>query len=153
MTTSTKLDQNGLKSGQAITIIVLLLAFLLESWLLVAFVTISQLLGALGASFAPYRLIYKHLVLPSGIVKPRVEADNPQPHRFAMLVGAIFNGAATVALLAGAPLVAWILVWIVIALANLNFWLNFCMGCWMYYQFNRLGIPGFDASPLQENAS
>jgi hypothetical protein len=37
----------------------------------------------------------------------------------------------------------------VVVLANLNFWLNFCAGCWMYYQFNRLGVPGFTQSPLQ----
>ena len=65
-----------------------------------------------------------------------------------MLVGAIFNGVATLALLVNAPVLAWVLVAIVEVLANLNFWLNFCAGCWMYYQFNRLGIPGFTQSPL-----
>ncbi|MCB9461871.1 MAG: DUF4395 domain-containing protein [Anaerolineaceae bacterium] len=153
MTTSTKLDQNGLRTGQAITITALLLAFLFESWLLVALVAISQLLGGLGVSFAPYRLIYKHIVLPTGLVKPKIEPDRPEPHRFAMLIGAVFNFSATLALFAGVPLLAWVLVWIVIALANLNFWLNFCLGCWMYYQFNRLGIPGFDAAPIQERVS
>lgn len=145
-----KVDQNGLKTGQALTIILLILGFVLNSWILVAFVAIAQLGGGLANPFAPYRLIYQHLVKRFGIVKPRIEADNPEPHRFAMLVGAVFNGAATLALLASLPIVAWVLVWIVIALANLNFWLNFCLGCWMYYQFNRLGIPGFAVAPIQE---
>jgi hypothetical protein len=77
-----------------------------------------------------------------------VITDNPEPHRFAMLVGAIFNGLGTLLILTGAAAAGWVLVWIVIALANLNFWLNFCAGCWMYYQANRLGIPGFTHAPL-----
>lgn len=148
-----EVDQNGLKTGQALTIILLVLGFVLNSWVLVAFVGIAQLLGGLGLTFAPYRLIYLYLVKPAGIIKPRIEADNPQPHRFAMLVGAVFNGAATIALLANVVVVGWTLVWIVIALANLNFWLNFCLGCWMYYQFNRLGVPGFSVSPIEEGVS
>ncbi|HUN10084.1 MAG TPA: DUF4395 domain-containing protein [Aggregatilineales bacterium] len=138
-----KVDQNGLKTGQAATILLLILAFILNAPVIVAFVALAQLLGALDVPFAPYRLLYQNVVKSSGLVQPHVIADNPEPHRFAMLVGAIFNGAATVALLAGAPVLGWVLVGIVVVLANLNFWLNFCAGCWMYYQFNRLGVPGF----------
>jgi amino acid transporter len=83
-------------------------------------------------------------------MKPQVIQDNPEPHRFAMLVGGLFDGAAVMALLAGAPVLAWILVAIVVALANLNFWLDFCMGCWVYYQLNRLGVPGFSHAPITE---
>ncbi|MBE2269710.1 MAG: DUF4395 family protein, partial [Anaerolinea sp.] len=83
-------------------------------------------------------------------VQPNVIPDNPEPHRFAMLVGAIFNAVATLALLLDAAALGWVLVWVVIVLANLNFWLNFCLGCWMYYQFNRLGIPGFKVAPLHK---
>jgi hypothetical protein len=147
-----KVDHNGLKTGQALTIILLLVGWVLNSPLLVAIVAVAQLLGALDVPYAPYRLIYQRVVKPSGLVKPHVINDNPEPHRFAMLIGAIFNGAATVLLLAGVPVVAWALVWIVIALANLNFWLNFCAGCWMYYQFHRLGLPGFTQAPVTEQA-
>ncbi|MGB7341178.1 MAG: DUF4395 domain-containing protein [Phototrophicaceae bacterium] len=146
----TKVDHSGLKTGQALTIILLVLGFVLNSWLLIAFVGLAQLMGGLGLTFAPYRLIYQYIIKPSGLIKPNIMEDNPQPHRFAMLVGAVFNGAATIALLANVSLLGWALVWVVIALANLNFWLNFCLGCWMYYQFNRLGIPGFTVAPIQE---
>ena len=145
-----KVDHNGLKTGQALTIILLIVGFVFESWVLIAFVAIAQLLSGLGLPFAPYRLIYLKIVKPTGIIRSHIIDDNPEPHRFAMLVGAIFNGVATFSLMAGASMIAWILVWIVIALANLNFWLNFCLGCWMYYQFNRLGIPGFNQAPIQE---
>ena len=149
METTRKVDQNGLKTGQALTIILLIAGFIFNAWPLVALVAIAQLLGGLAAPFAPYKLIYKHLVLPTGLVKPHVELDNPEPHRFAMLVGTLFNGVGTLALIAGAPLVGWALVWIVIVLANLNLWAGFCLGCWFYYQFNRLGIPGFTQAPIQ----
>lgn len=150
MTVLRKVDHSGLKTGQALTILLLLAGYIFNSTLLVAVVALAQLLGALDAPLAPYRLIYQRIVKPSGLVKPHVIADNPEPHRFAMLIGAIFNGAAAVLLLANAAALAWVLVWIVIALANLNFWVNFCAGCWMYYQLNRLGIPGFVHAPITE---
>lgn len=147
-----KVDQTGLKVGQAATIILLLVGFVLNGWLLVAFVAVAQLLGAFDAPYAPYRLFYQQVIKPSNTVKPNVIIDNPEPHRFAMLLGGIMNGVAAILLLAapGASTAAWVLVWIVIALANLNFWLNFCVGCLIYYQLNRLGVPGFTHAPIQQ---
>ncbi len=144
-----KVDQTGLKVGQGLTIILLILAFILNSAGLVLFVAIAQLLGALAAPFAPYRLVYQQILKPAGLLKPNIVIDNPEPHRFAFLVGALFNGAAFIALVSGATTLAWVLVGIVVVLANLNFWLNFCMGCWMYYQLKRLGLPGFTVTPVQ----
>jgi hypothetical protein len=150
-----KVDLSGLKTGQALTIILLLLAFVLDSvsrvsLLLVPFVGVAQLLGALDVPYGPYKLFYQQVLKPSGRVKPNIITDNPEPHRFAMLVGSIFNGVATLILLVTPSIsgLAWVLVWIVIVLANLNFWLNFCLGCWMYYQFQRLGVPGFKYAPI-----
>ncbi|MFW5708956.1 MAG: DUF4395 domain-containing protein [Chloroflexota bacterium] len=150
LTSLPKVDQSGLKTGQALTILLLMAAFLLDVWWLVAFVAIAQLAGALDLSLAPYRLFYLYVVKPTGLVKPRVMPDNPEPHRFAMLVGAAFNGAAVLALLTDTPILSWLLVSIVVALANLNFWLNFCLGCWVYYRLNRLGVPGFAREPIKE---
>jgi hypothetical protein len=146
-----KVDHTGLKVGQAATILLLILAFILNSPLLVAFVALAQLLGALDTPYAPYRLLYQQVVKPTGLFQPQVITDNPEPHRFAMLVGALFNGAAVLALLLNVPILGWGLVAIVVVLANLNFWLNFCAGCWMYYQFNRLGVPGFTRAPITQH--
>jgi len=105
-----KLDQNGLKTAQGLTIVLLLLTFILgtNAWPLVAFVAIAQLLGGLGLPFAPYKLIYQAVF--RRFVKPNIIADNPEPHQFSMLLGAFFNSLATVALLLNRPLLAWILV-------------------------------------------
>ena len=143
-----QVDQTGLKTGQALTIILLLIAFIVGggAWWLVAFVAVAQYLGALNAPFAPYRLFYRYVLRAMNVVQPDSQPDHPEPHQFAMLVGALFNTVATIAVLLNANILGWALVWVVIALANLNF----CLGCWMYYRFNRLGMPGFQVSPLQE---
>jgi hypothetical protein len=39
---------------------------------------------------------------------------------------------------------------VLIALAGLNLFLGFCLGCFTAYRLNRLGLPGFDRSPLEE---
>lgn len=145
-----KVDQNTIKVAHAITIVLLVLGFIIDSWIPVAIAAIAQLLGAANVPFAPYRVIYQHIIVPIGIVKPNIKVDNPQPHHFASLVGGLFDVIGVIALLAGFSLIGWIFVWIVIILANLNVWLNFCMGCWMYYRFNRLGIPGFTVAKIKE---
>ncbi len=146
-------DQAGLRTGQATTIILLLLAFVIgpAAWWLVTAVAVAQLAGALALPFAPYRLFYQAL-RRFNLLQPNPQPDHPQPHRFAMAVGTIFNAAGAVLLLTGSPLIGWALVWIVIALANLNFWAGFCLGCWMYYQLNRVGVPGFGVNPVEKGA-
>ncbi|MBK8137846.1 MAG: DUF4395 domain-containing protein [Chloroflexi bacterium] len=143
-----RVDQSGLKVGQAATIVLLAAGFILNFWPLVTFVGIAQLLAALNSPYAPFRLLYLNVLKPRGIVQPNVQPDHPEPHRFAQGVGAVFNFTATLALLGGAPAFGWVLVGIVIVLANLNFWANICVGCLMYYQLNRFGVPGFSQAPL-----
>ena len=144
-----KVDESLLRTSAGATIILLLLAFVLNSPALVAIVALAQLLGAINSPFSPYRFLYARVIKPSGLVQPHVIEDNPEPHRFALLLGGIFNTLATILFLVGAPVVGWVLVWIVIALANLNFWINLCVGCLMYYQLNRLGVPGFRYAPVK----
>jgi hypothetical protein len=42
-----------------------------------------------------------------------------------------------------ATVLGWVLTWFVVALAALNLFAGICVGCLMYYWFNRLGVPGF----------
>ena len=144
-----KVDESLLRTSAGATIILLLVAFVLNSPALVAIVALAQLLGAINSPFSPYRFLYTRVIKPSGLVQPHVVEDNPEPHRFALLLGGIFNALATILLLAGASVVGWVLVWIVIALANLNFWINLCIGCLIYYQLNRFGVPGFRYAPVK----
>ena len=47
----------------------------------------------------------------------------------------------------GLSISGWVLVWIVIALAALNLFGGFCVGCALYYWLTRLGVPGFTKQP------
>jgi hypothetical protein len=143
-----RVDQNALKSNQALIIAFLLTAFVADFWPLVAFVGLVMLAGTVTPRLALFKQLYQHLLQPLGVIKPHVIPDNPEPHRFAQGMGGTVLAGATIAFLAGAQVIGWGLVWLVIALAALNLFLGFCAGCFLYYQFNRLGLPGFDRSPV-----
>lgn len=144
-----KVDQTVLKVNQAFIIGLLLLAFLLDSVWVVGLVAVVMLLGTAVPSLSLFKRIYQHILKPAGIVKPNVIEDNPEPHRFSQGLGGIFVTASTIALITGATTLGWALAWLVIFLAALNLFLGFCAGCFMYYQFNKFGIPGFRVSPVK----
>ena len=52
----------------------------------------------------------------------------------------MFLVAASIFVITGVLLVAWVLAWIVAALAFLNFAFNICVGCIMYAQLVRIGL-------------
>ncbi|MBK6328354.1 MAG: DUF4395 domain-containing protein [Chloroflexi bacterium] len=144
-----KVDESALKVNQAFIIGLLLLAFVLDSVWLAAFVGGVMLLGTAVPGLSLFKRAYQHLLKPAGLVKPHVITDNPEPHRFAQGFGGVVVALAVIALLAGQPIIGWALVGLVIVLAALNLFLGFCAGCFVYYQLNRLGVPGFARSPIR----
>lgn len=143
-----QVDQSALKSNQAFIIGLLLVAFVADLWAVVAFVALVMLAGTAAPSLALFKQIYRKILKPLGVVQPQVVADNPEPHRFAQGLGGVVLGIATIAFLSGSAVAGWSLAWIVIALAAANLFLGFCAGCFLYYQLNRLGIPGFEQSRI-----
>jgi len=141
-----KVDHSALKVNQIIIITLNILAFVLnQPWLAVfvgAVMGLGSLLGVPG-----FGIIYKRALKPLGWVKPDVLNDNPEPHRFAQFVGFLFMAGGSVSLFLGAAVLGWALVWIVAALAALNAFGGFCVGCAMYYWLNRLSVPGFYKAP------
>jgi len=144
-----RVDHSALRANQAFIITLLILAFVLNAWWLVAFVSAVMLIGTIVPSAGLFKAVYFSILKPAGIVKPDVKIDNPEPHLFAQGVGGLFTLVSTLALLAGVPTLGWILSWIVVALAALNLFAGICVGCLMYYQFNRLGVPGFTRAPIR----
>lgn len=145
-TPETQVDHSALRTNQGFIIALLILAFLLDWWLLVPVVGVIMLAGsALGRpGFLPaYRLLRRLKV-----VEPEVIRDHPEPHRFAQTVGGLVLAAASATLFYSAAALGWSLAWLVVGLAALNLFGGFCVGCAMYYWFNRLGLPGFRRSPL-----
>lgn len=143
-------DRSVLKVGQAFIMGVNILAFALGfvfqvrfAWLLSPLVGIVMLLGVVNPELGPFRQLYLKVLKPRGLVKPRVVQEDATPHQFAQVVGAVCLLAAGAAFVAGAVAVGWVLAWIVVALAFLNFAFDFCVGCQIYFQLDRMRlIPG-----------
>jgi len=138
-----KVDYSALRTNQAFIIGLLVIAFVLDAKWLVAFVSAVMLIGTFFPKIALFKAVYWYGLKPLKIARPDVVRDNPEPHLFAQGVGGTFLLAATLAFWANVAVLGWALSWIVIALAALNLFAGICVGCLMYYWFNRLGVPGF----------
>ena len=133
-------DHSALRVNQASIITLLALAFLLNLPWLVVFVAAVMWAGTFLPRAGLFKLSYKHILKPLRVVRPAPKADDPAPHLFAQGVGALFLTVSSLALFAGANLLGWLLVGVVVALAAVNLFLGFCLGCFMYYQLARRGI-------------
>jgi hypothetical protein len=141
-----KVDHAALRTNQAFIIGLLLAAFVAGAPWLVALVALVMAYGT--ARRRPgFRFFYTHVLKPRGWVKPDVLNDNPEPHVFAQGFGSVVLWVAVAASWAGLPALAWGLAWLVIALAALNLFVGFCVGCAVYYWLNRLRLPGFVKPP------
>src|SRR5829696_7546755 len=141
-----KVDHSALKANQLLIISLNILAFILNLPILAAFVALDMGLGS-ALKLPGFILVYKNLLKPQGWMKPDVLADNPEPHRFAQFLGFLFMTAGSVALFMGASVLGWGLVWLVVALAALNAFGGFCVGCAVYYRLSRFQLPGFSKQP------
>ena len=141
-----KVDHSALKANQLFIIAFSILAFILGQPILVAFVALVMGIGSVLKT-PGFGIIYKSILKPRGWMKPDVLDDNPEPHRFSQIVGFVFLAAGSTALFLGSAVLGWTLVWIVIALASLNAFGGFCVGCMVYYWLARLNMPGFGKQP------
>jgi hypothetical protein len=140
------IDHSTLRTNQAFIIGLSLLTFILDLPWLTAIVAGVMLLGTL-LKRPGFGVFYVVFLMPLGIVRPNILQDNPEPHRFAQGFGGVVLLAASAALFASVTALGWILVWLVVALAALNLFGGFCVGCAMYYWLSRKKIPGFEKSP------
>src|SRR5690242_15290094 len=134
--------RSALKTNQAFIVVFTVAAFLLGEDRggtgLVFLTAVIMAAGTAHPRLALFQQVYHRLLKPAGIVKPNIVAEDPAPHRFAQGLGAAFLFAATISLLLGNPVIGWTLSWIVTALALINFTVNFCAGCFVYFQLARL---------------
>jgi hypothetical protein len=146
MESLTMIDHSTIKSNQAVIIILSLLAFIINAPWLVILVSVIMALGTLLRR-PGFGFIYHYMLKPMGWVKTDLRLDHHEPHNFSQGLGSLFLGAGSIAYFLGAPTLGWMLVWMVIALAGLNLFAGFCVGCMIYYWLNRLEIPSFKKSP------
>jgi hypothetical protein len=141
-----KIDHSALKISQSSIVALNILAFIFNApWLALA-VALFMLVG-FALNFPAFGFIYQYILKPAGLFKPNILSDHPEPHRFSQGLGGTFMLLGSLALFNGADGLGWGLVWIVAALAALNAFGGFCVGCFIYYWLARLKLPGFRQSP------
>jgi hypothetical protein len=91
--------------------------------------------------------VYRYFLKPLRWIKADILDDNPEPHQFAQFLGFVFMTGGSTALFLGLNGLGWGLVWLVVALAALNAFGGFCVGCAVYYWLSRFNLPGFRKSP------
>lgn len=124
------IDARGPRTLQSFVAVFTLVALATGFWPLVAVMAVQLVAGLVFGRTAclPCRLWFD--VLQPRFGEGRIE--DSRPPRFANILGATFLSVATVAFLAGAPLVGWVLAGIVALLATLASTTGFCVGCVFY---------------------
>ena len=135
-----KVDMTALKFNQASIILLTLLGYILNQLSWVLFVGLVLAIGTIWPKAALFKQLYLRVLKPAKLLKANVIDDDPVPHQFAQGVGAIFLLASSLILFGSAPLVGWVLAWIVIVLAAVNLFFDFCAGCFVYFQLYRVGL-------------
>jgi hypothetical protein len=125
------IDPRGPRFNQAVLSVALLAGFLADWRVVIPLFAVVLLVGsAFGPRYGPFLRLYASVIKPR--LGPPDELEDPRPPRFASTIGVLFLGAATVALLAGSPGVAWGLALVVAALAGLAAVTGICVGCEVY---------------------
>ena len=145
-----RVDRNTLRTNQAAIVTLTVLAFILGldigRWM-VFFTGLVMALGTMHPAFALFKQLHERVLRPAGIIGSDMHAEDPMPHQFAQALGGTMLLVATIALFGGATVLGWVLTWIVAALAFVNLTVQFCAGCFIYYQLDRVGwLPNAIAS-------
>jgi len=135
-----KLDKSAIKFNQGFIVSLTALAFLLNIPWIIAFTSAVMLIGTMFPYAGLFKLVYKYIAKPIGIVKPNIVDEDNSPHQFAQGLGGIFLAVSFVALIAKFIILGWILAFIVLALAFINLTVNFCAGCFIYFQLHKFGV-------------
>lgn len=139
---ASNVDHGEIKLGQLLTIALSIAALVLgEPWLLVA-LGVAFLLAGTVRALSPFGAVYRLVVRPLGLMRSDYRLDNLQAHQFGQLVGVATVAAAWGLIQAGYPAAGWVVVGVLIALTAVSYF-GWCIGCFLYYQLNRLGLRGF----------
>lgn len=135
-------DRTALKFNEITIITLVAVAFVLNlPWLLLILGGILAVAAA-QPRWSLLRVTYQRIVVPLGVLRPRVAPGEFTPRRFTQGLAATVLGLSTVALYSGFAVIGWVLAWLVALLAGLSLTTNFCAGCFLFYQLRRAGILG-----------
>jgi len=139
---TSQVDHAEIKLGQMLTMLLAVLAFVFKQPDYLIALGAVFLVTALYRPLSPFVLLYRVIVQPLGILRSDYRLDHIQPHAFGQLIGALTVLIALTLLHRGYGTAAWILVGILFGLTLISY-LGWCIGCFFYYQLNRLGLKGF----------
>ncbi len=137
-----RVDPRGRRFGAGFSAVLLLIAFVVDQPVVVAFVAIAMFASAafgtqLWLLGKPWPTIRRALRLGP------VELEHEYPPRFAQAMGVTFLSLGVASLAIGFTLGGWLLVGAVVALQTLLAATGFCLGCRMF--FLRWWIPSLFA--------
>jgi hypothetical protein len=136
-----KLDRSSIKFNQGAIVVLVSIAFLLNLYWLVAFVSLVMLIGTLFPKAGLFKLTYFYFFRPLGIIKSHIVKESNTPHLFAQGMGGVVLAVAFLLLnFTDQNFIGWFLSLVVVALAFINLTTNFCAGCFIYYRLNKMGI-------------
>lgn len=142
-----KVDLNALKFNQVSIVTLLLLGFVFNLIYLPAIVSVVLILGSIEPRLALFKQFYRYVFVQLKLVKSNIVEESPAPHNFAQLLGGIVLAVSGLLLFNGSIIAGWAFAWFVILLALANIIFGFCAGCFIYFQFGKLGVPGFHINP------
>jgi len=125
------IDPRGPRFNQGVLTVALLVGFALNLKAIApVFGAVLFLGAAFGPKWGPFLRLYADVIKPR--LSPPRELEDPRPPRFAATVGTVFLAGATIAFVAGAGTLGWVLTLIVAALAGLAAVTGICVGCEIY---------------------
>ena len=139
---SNYVDHAEIKLGQLIAIAISVYALLWQDVQALYVLMLLFLLGGTIRQISPVSLVYRGVVSPLNIMHSDYRLDNIQPHKFGQLVGVLTVALALALIELEYSQVGWLIVGVLILLTLVSY-LGWCIGCFMYYQLNRLGLRGF----------
>jgi hypothetical protein len=132
-----EIDPRGPRVGALITAVVLAVVLITGSgWLLAAQALVFACGAVLGLRYAPYGLLYRHLVRPR--LGPPRDLEPEAPPRFAQAVGLVFAIAGVAGYAAGVTWLGIAATAAALAAAFLNGAFGFCLGCETYLLIRRI---------------
>jgi hypothetical protein len=145
------IDSRAPRANQLVIGTLSLLAILTGWWWLLALLALQLAIGlAFGRRYCLACVAYFELVQPRFGEGPLEDA---RPPRVANMVGLVFLSAASLAYVAGAPVLGAVLGGLVTALALLAAGTGFCTGCEVYKLGCRLTGRPFVSCPLPPEPS
>ncbi len=123
-------DSRGPRTLQTFVALLTLIALATGFWPLVAVAAVQLIVGLVFGRKACLPCLLWFEVLQPRFGEGRIE--DSRPPRFANILGATFTSLATIAFIAGASTVGWVLAGAVAVLATLAATTGFCVGCVFY---------------------